>query len=60
MDTIPPSADTHIPPGPNFGLVVAIAAALLIILLAAAYLFLHHDARKLLLQPQTPTALILR
>jgi len=60
MANIPPPTDTHIPKGPNFALVVAIAVVLLFVILAAAYVLLHHDARKLMLQPQThSTGLIL-
>jgi hypothetical protein len=60
MEGIPPPVDTHVPKGPNFGLVVAIAVVLLFVILAAAYVLLHHDARKLMLQPQTHASLILR
>jgi hypothetical protein len=61
MDTIPPAVDTHVPRGPNFSLVVALAVALLFIILVAAYLLLHHAAHNLM--PQSParaTSLFLR
>jgi hypothetical protein len=61
MDRIPPSVDTHVPSGPNFSLVVAVAFILLFAILLAAYFFLHHAAHKLMPTSQSaPTALILR
>jgi hypothetical protein len=61
MDKIPPAAPVAVPRGPNFSLVVAVAVVLLFAILIAAYLFLHHDAHKVIpQQTQTPTALILR
>ena len=60
MASIPPPVDTHVPRGPNSSLVAALAVVLLFVILAAAYVLLHHDARKLMLQPQThSTGLIL-
>ena len=61
MASIPPPVDTHVPRGPNSSLVAALAVVLLFVILAVAYVFLHHDAHKLLPKSQTYSpGLILR
>ncbi len=62
MDRTPPAVDTHVPRGPSFSLVVAIAIPLLFIILAVAWFLIRREGRRLVPASPlaAPTALILR